>query len=57
MMIKLLFIVIIEIIILFIGVRFLHIYNDEKDKDNDTRLHEIEKRLGEIEIKLKKVKK
>lgn len=49
MMINLIIIVIIEIIILFIGVRFLHIYNDEKEKDNDSRLHEIEKRLGELE--------
>lgn len=56
-MIKFLFIVIIEIIILYVGIRFLHIYNDEKEKDNDARLHEIEKRLGEIEIKINKIKK
>lgn len=56
-MIKLILIVIVEILILYFGIRFLHIYNEEKKKDNDTRLHEIEKRLGEIEIKLKKVKK
>lgn len=57
MMIKILLIVIIEILILYFGIRFLHIYNEEKEKDNDARLHEIEKRLGELEIKLKKVKK
>lgn len=56
-MIKILLIVIIEILILYFGVRFLHIYNEEKEKDNDARLHELEKRLGEIEFKLKKVKK
>ncbi|MBO7694208.1 MAG: hypothetical protein J6T10_16440 [Methanobrevibacter sp.] len=48
-MIKWLIIVIIEIITLYIGVRFLYNYNEEKEKDNDTRLHEIEKRLGELE--------
>lgn len=55
-MIKLILIVIIEILIIYFGIRFLHIYNEEKEKDNDARLHEIEKRLGEIEVKIKKLK-